>query len=346
MRNNNILRTVCAILVVGLVVGAIAIGIWKLAGNRKSGEEVDVLATNFIGYDLARAVVGDTGVKVSMLLKPGAEMHDFEPTPEDIIKIREADLFIYVGGESDEWVEELLDNNEIPEEKVLRLMDLVDVKEEELVEGMEEEHEDEEGHEHADEKHVDEEHADEEEHERTDGEVEYDEHVWTSPVNAMKMVDGIREKLATIYPEKAEAFARNAEEYNARLMDIDRKIREVVAEGARKELIFGDRFPFRYFVDEYGLDYYAAFQGCSEQTEASSQTIAYLIDKAKAEGVKVILKIELTSDKLAQTIADEVGAKVLTLNAAHNISQEDFEHGVTYAEIMEGNLEALREALE
>jgi zinc transport system substrate-binding protein len=347
---------VCAILIVGLVVGAVAVGIWKLAGNRKSGGEVDVLATNFIGYDLARAVVGDAGVEASMLLKPGAEMHDFEPTPEDIIKIREADLFVYVGGESDEWVEEMLSDNEISKDKVLRLMDLVEVKEEELVEGMEEGHEDEDGHEHADEKHadgghedeehVDEEHADKEEHEHTDGEVEYDEHVWTSPVNAMKMVDGVREKLATIYPEKAEAFARNAEEYNARLMEIDRKIREAVAEGARKELIFGDRFPFRYFVDEYGLDYYAAFPGCSEQTEASSQTIAFLIDKAKAEGVKVILKIELTSDKLAQTIADEVGAKVLTLNAAHNISQKDFERGVTYAEIMEGNIKVLREALE
>ena len=331
------LRAVCAILIVGLVVGAAAVGIWKLAGNQKSGEEVDVLTTNFIGYDLARAVVGDAGVEVSMLLKPGAEMHDFEPTPEDIIKIREADLFIYVGGESDEWVEEMLVDNEISEEKVLRLMDLVEVKEEELVEGMEEGH----GHEY-----VDEEHVDGEGHEDTDGEVEYDEHVWTSPVNAVKMVDGVREKLATIYPEKAETFERNAEEYNARLMDIDRKIREVVAEGARKELIFGDRFPFRYFVDEYGLDYYAAFPGCSEQTEASSQTIAFLIDKAKTEGVKVILKIELTSDKLAQTIADEAGAKVMTLNAAHNISQEDFERGVTYAEIMEGNLEVLREALE
>ena len=340
------LRVVCAILIVGLVVGAAAVGIWKLAGNRKSGGEVDVLSTNFIGYDLARAVVGDAGVEVSMLLKPGAEMHDFEPTPEDIIKIREADLFIYVGGESDEWVEEMLDNNEISEEKVLRLMDLVDVKEEELVEGMEEDYEDEEGHEHADGEYVDEEHADEEEHEHADGEVEYDEHVWTSPVNVMKMVDGAREKLAMIYPEKRETFERNAEEYNARLMDIDRKIREVVTESARKELIFGDRFPFRYFVDEYGLDYYAAFPGCSEQTEASSQTIAFLIDKAKAEGVKVILKIELTSDKLAQTIADEAGAKVMTLNAAHNISQEDFERGVTYAEIMEGNLEVLREALE
>lgn len=316
------LRVVCAILIVGLVAGAAAVGIWKLAGNQKSGEEVDVLSTNFIGYDLARAVVGDAGVEVSMLLKPGAEMHDFEPTPEDIIKIREADLFIYVGGESDEWVEELLDDNEISEEKVLRLMDLVEVKEEELVEGMKEDHED------------------------VDGEVEYDEHVWTSPVNAMKMVDGVREKMATIYPEKRETFERNAEEYNVRLKDIDRKIREVVTEGARKELIFGDRFPFRYFVDEYGLDYYAAFPGCSEQTEASSQTIAFLIDKAKAEGAKVILKIELTSDKLAQTIADEVGAKVLTLNAAHNISQEDFERGVTYAEIMEGNLEVLREVLE
>ena len=231
-------------------------------------------------------------------------------------------MFIYVGGESDGWVEEMLSENEIPEEKVLKLMDLVDVKKEELVEGMEEVHED------------------------MEGEVEYDEHVWTSPVNAIKMVDGAREKLATIYPEKAKVFGRNAEEYNVRLMDIDRKIREVVAESARKELIFGDRFPFRYFVDEYGLDYYAAFPGCSEQTEASSQTIAYLIDKAKTEGVKVILKIELTSDKLAQTIADEAGAKVMTLNAAHNISQEDFERGVTYAEIMEGNIEVLREALE
>lgn len=340
------LRVVCAILIVGLVAGVAAVGIWKLAGNRKSGEEVDVLSTNFIGYDLARAVVGDAGVEMSMLLKPGAEMHDFEPTPEDIIKIREADLFIYVGGESDEWVEELLDDNEVSEEKVLRMMDLVDVKEEELVEGMEDGHEDEEGYEHADEEHADEEYADEEEHEHTDGEVEYDEHVWTSPVNAMKMVDGVREKLATIHPEKRETFERNAEEYNARLADIDRKIREVVAKGVRKELIFGDRFPFRYFVDEYGLDYYAAFPGCSEQTEANSQTIAFLIDKAKAEGVKVILKIELTSDKLAQTVADEAGAKVMTLNAAHNISQEDFERGVTYAEIMEGNLEVLREALE
>ena len=310
-----------------------------------------MLSTNFIGYDLARAVVGDAGVEVSMLLKPGAEMHDFEPTPEDIIKIREADLFIYVGGESDEWVEELLSDNEISKDKVLRLMDLVEVKEEELVEGMEEGHEDEEGHEHADGEHEDGghedgEHADEEEHEHTDGEVEYDEHVWTSPVNAMRMVDGVREKLVMTYPEKREAFERNAEEYNARLMDVDRKIREVVAESARKELIFGDRFPFRYFVDEYGLDYYAAFPGCSEQTEASSQTIAFLINKAKADEVKVILKIELTSDKLAQTIADEVGAKVMTLNAAHNISQEDFERGVTYAEIMEGNIEVLREALE
>ena len=346
MRDNRVLRVVCAILIVGLVVGAAAVGIWKLAGNQKSGEEVDVLSTNFIGYDLARAVVGDAGVEVSMLLKPGAEMHDFEPTPEDIIKIREADLFIYVGGESDEWVEELLSDNEISKDKVLRLMDLVEVKKEELVEGMEEDYEDEEGHEHADEEHEDGGHEDEEEHEHTDGEVEYDEHVWTSPVNAMKMVDGVREKLATIYPEKRETLERNAEEYNARLMDIDRKIREVVAEGARKELIFGDRFPFRYFVDEYGLDYYAAFPGCSEQTEASSQTIAFLINKAKTEGVKVILKIELTSDKLAQTIADEVGAKVMTLNAAHNISQEDFECGVTYAEIMEGNIEVLREALE
>ncbi|MBR3323028.1 zinc ABC transporter substrate-binding protein, partial [Candidatus Saccharibacteria bacterium] len=287
---------------------------------------------NFIGYDFARAVTGDK-TKVAMLLKPGVEMHDFEPTPEDIINIKKADLFIYVGGESDEWVEDLLKDNEISEDKTLRLMDLVEVKEEELSEGMEEH-----GHE-------SEEAPGEHKHEHNEDKAEHDEHIWTSPINAIKLVNGIKDKLSNIYPENGTIYAKNADAYTSHLSNIDQRIRDIIANSHKKELIFGDRFPFRYFVDEYGLDYYAAFPGCSEQTEASSKTIAFLINKAKSDNIKTILKIELTSDSLAKSIANEAGAKVMTLSAAHNISSVDFDKGITYADIMEDNIEVLKEAL-
>ena len=312
---NKVLKTLSSIALIALILGTSIFIITKFANNKNSAR---IISSNFIGYDFARAVTGDKS-EISMLLKPGAEAHDFEPTPEDIINIKNADLFIYVGGKSDEWIENLLEDNEIPAEKTLRLMDLVEVKEEELSEGMED-------HSHED-------------HE------EYDEHIWTSPLNAIQLVNGIKTKLSTIHPENKSTYIQNADSYTSHLLAIDQKIRGVVSSSAKKELIFGDRFPFRYFVDEYDLGYYAAFPGCSEQTEASSQTIAFLIDKAKTDNIKTILKIELTSDKLAKTIAEEAGAKVLTLNAAHNISKEDFESGLTYADIMETNIDVLKEAL-
>ena len=315
---NKVLKTLNGITIIALILGASIFAITKIANNKNSAR---IISSNFIGYDFARAVTGDKS-EISMLLKPGAEAHDFEPTPEDIINIKNADLFIYVGGESDEWIENLLEGNEIPAEKTLRLMDLVEVKEEELSEGMEEH-----------------------DHEASETHEEYDEHIWTSPVNAIKLVNGTKDKLSKIHPEKEGIYTKNANAYISRLLAIDQKIRDVVSSSAKKELIFGDRFPFRYFVDEYDLGYYAAFPGCSEQTEASSQTIAFLIDKVKTDGIKTILKIELTSDKLAKTITEETGAKVLTLNAAHNISKEDFESGLTYADIMEANIDVLKEAL-
>ena len=326
---NRLPKIIGGALIVVLIVGVCIFAITKLSQNKKT---TNIIATNFIGYDFARAVTGDK-TKVSMLLKPGVEMHDFEPTPEDIINIKKADLFIYVGGESDKWVKDLLKDNEISEGKTLRLMDLVEVKEEELSEGME-------GH-----GHVSEEATGEHEHEHNEDKTEYDEHIWTSPVNAIKLVNAIKDKLSNIYPENETIYAKNANAYTSHLSNIDQRIRDIIANGHKKELIFGDRFPFRYFVDEYGLDYYAAFPGCSEQTEASSQTIAFLANKAKTSNVNTILKIELTSDKLAKSIADEVGASVMVLNAAHNISSDDFENGVTYADIMEGNIEVLKEAL-
>ncbi len=312
-------KKIGGILAIALILSVSVFAVVKLSRDKKM---TNVVSSSFVGYDFARAVTGDK-TEISMLLKPGAEMHDYEPTPEDIINIKNADLFIYVGGESDKWVEDLLKDNEIPEEKTLRLMDLVEVKEEELSEGMEE-------------------HESEEDHEE---EVEYDEHIWTSPINAIKLVNGIKDKLSKIHPENENVYMENADDYTARLTDIDQKIRDVVASSNKRELIFGDRFPFRYFVDEYGLDYYAAFPGCSEQTEASSKTITFLINKAKSDNIKTILKIELTSDKLAKNIADETGAKVMTMNAVHNISSEDFDNGVTYVDIMEKNIEVLKEAL-
>lgn len=299
---------ICLITFIGYLI------ITKTSNDKKSST---IISSNFIGYDFARAVTGDSS-SISMLLAPGSEAHTFEPTPEDIINIKNADLFIYVGGESEDWVNDLLENSEIPREKTIRLMDFIEAKEEKFPEGMEQ--------------------GDEEE-------IEYDEHIWTSPINAIELIDAIKDKLSTIHPEARDTYAKNASSYNSRLLAIDQEFRDIIEHSHKKELIFGDRFPFRYFVDEYGLDYYAAFPGCSEQTEASSQTIAFLINKAKSDHINTILKIELTSDKLANTIANEANAKVLVLNAAHNISKEDFDNGLTYADIMENNTKILEEAL-
>lgn len=289
-----------------------------------------IIATSFVGYDFAHAVTGDSS-NLTMLLSPGVDLHHFEPTPEDIVNIKKADLFIYNGGESDQWVEELLKDNEIPESKTLRMMDYVELKLEEEVEGMEEEY----GHEN---------HEEHEDHDE-DEEPEYDEHIWTSPSNAIKILEAIKDKLIKLYPEHKEVYSEHFKTYVDRLQSIDEQFRKLVKSNPKKPLVFADRFPFRYFVDEYGLDYYAAFPGCSDETEASSATIAFLVNKVKQENLNVVLKIELTSDKLARTITEETGAKILELNSAHNISKADFDRGVTYADIMENNLKVLEEAL-
>ena len=323
--NHKIIKIISGV----AIILAIGVGIFIATKNPIDKKTTSIVTSSFIGYDFVRAVTNDVS-NISMLLRPGAETHDYEPTPEDIIGIKNADLFIYVGGESDEWVKELLRNNGISEENTMRLMDLVELKEEELSEGME--------------KHSSE-HVHQDEYRHDEKEIEYDEHIWTSPLNAIKLVNKIKDKLSNIYPENESQYAKNASIYVTRLANIDQSFREVVLKGNKKELIFGDRFPFRYFVDEYNLNYYAAFPGCSEQTEASSKTVAFLIDKVKMDDIRVILKIELTSDKLASTIANESGAKVMELHAAHNISQKDFDSGLTYADIMENNLKVLEEAL-
>lgn len=303
------------ILLICLLIVLIATG----CGREKSKAKYTIIATSFPGYDFARAITKDVkDVEVKMLLKPGSESHDYEPTPQDIIDIENCDMFIYVGGESDSWIDGILNDIDTSKVKIIKLMDLVDVIEEEHVEGMEDDE---------------------------DEEIEYDEHVWTNPRNAIEIIEKLRDEIIVIDYENAANYIVNSDNYIKAIQDIDIKIREVIKKSKRKELIFGDRFPILYFVKEYELDYYAAFKGCSEQSEASAKTISFLIDKVKKDDIPVVFHIELSNGNIANAIASETGAKVLEFHTAHNISQKDFDNGLTYVDIMKKNIEMLKEAL-
>ena len=287
--------------------------------NNKNNK-LTIIASSFPGYDFARAITKDSNnIEVKMLLNPGTEMHNYEPTPQDIIKINNSKMFIYVGGDSDEWINDIIGDIDTSKTKLVKLMDLVNVVEEEHVKGMEVEDEEE--------------------------ETEYDEHVWTSPKNAITIINKIKDIIIDIDKDNQNLYENNALNYINKLNVIDNEIKNIVNNGIRKEIIIGDRFPFRYFTDEYNLSYYAAFPGCSEQTEASAKTISFLIDKVKNDNIPVIFHIELSKGNIAKTISEETGAKVLEFNSAHNISQKDFDRGVTYIDIMNNNIKALKEAL-
>lgn len=323
-------------------------------GLKKDGKndgKLKVVATIFPQYDFLRQIGGDK-IDLKMLLTPGAESHSFEPTPKDIKAVKDADLFVYVGGDSDSWVEEILEGVDKDKLKTVTLMDTVKTVPEETVEGMQEEH-DHEGHHHDEdsdhekdsEHHEDSDKHHEHEHDKDKEDVELDEHVWTSPKNAIEIVKKLSDELGALDPENKDYFKKNADEYIKKLEGLDGQFKEVVENGKRKEIIFGDRFPFRYFVDAYGLKYYAAFPGCSTDTEASANTVAFLIDKIKTDKIPVVFHIELSNTKMAESISEATGAKIMQLNAVHNVSKEDFEKGVTYLDLMTKNLDALKEAL-
>lgn len=285
-------------------------------------EKVSVVCTNFPEYDFVRQIAGDS-VNLTMLLKPGAESHSYEPTPQDMIAIQNCSLFVYVGGDSDEWVAEILDSIDQSDMKTVKLMDCVETLEEELVEGMEPE----------------EEGAEEEEA------PEMDEHVWTAPANAMLIVQKLSDILCEIDPENRGTYEQNTAAYLGDLQALDDEFREVVDSAARKEIIVGDRFPFRYFCEEFGLTYYAAFPGCSTHTEENPAAITFLINKVKEDAIPVVFHIELSNEQMCDSICEATGAKKALLNAVHNVSEEEFSAGATYLSLMEHNVEALREAL-
>jgi zinc transport system substrate-binding protein len=282
-------------------------------------QRLSVVTTIFAPYDFVRAIAGDR-IDLTMLLKPGAESHSYEPTPQDIITIQNSDIFIYVGGESDEWVEEVLESLDDTKTEIITLMDCVDVVEEEIVEGMEEEEEEEEG-------------------------IAYDEHVWTSPANAKRVVEKISGAIRAADPENAGFYRDNTDSYLRELDALDAAFRSVTGSAKRRTLVFGDRFPFRYFADAYNLNYFAAFPGCSTETECSAATIAFLINKVKEEKIPVVFHIEFSNGRIADAICEATGARKQLLHSAHNISRDDLAAGVTYVDIMKRNAETLRGAL-
>lgn len=314
--------------------------------NTEENKKISVVATIFPQYDFVRQIAGEN-VELKMLLKPGEETHSYEPTPQDIIAIQNSDLFIYVGGENDAWVEDILESMPDNGRKTLKLVDCVDTVEEEHVEGMKEER----GHDHdEDDAEHEEDEEDHEEHgqhgqEDTHSVHEIDEHVWTSPVNAIKIVEQIKEELCEIDSKNASAYEENAEAYVAQLKELDQEFQDVVDHSKRKLMIFGDRFPFRYFAEAYDLDYYAAFSGCASDTEPSAATMAFLINKVQDEKINTILKMELSNENIAKAIAEATNADVKEFYSCHNLTAEQFENGETYLSLMEKNVETLREVL-
>lgn len=342
-----------------VVAGFLALGsltACNSAGAKGNGK-LQIVTTIFPEYDWVMNVLGDkaSDADVTMLLDNGVDLHSFQPTAADIMKISSCDLFIYVGGESDEWVEDALKE---AVNKNMIVIDLLDelgdvVKEEELVEGMqgedEEDHDHDHDHEH-DEDHDHEDHDEDHEHEHhhEEGEVEYDEHVWLSLRNAQVLVKSISDALQKIDSANADTYKKNADSYIESLKALDADYKAAVDAASTKTILFGDRFPFRYMVDDYGLTYYAAFVGCSAESEASFETITFLSKKVDELSLPVVLTIEGRDKRIAETIIENTASKtqkVLTLDSMQSVSSSDVKNGTTYISIMESNLSVLKEAL-
>ena len=274
--------------------------------------KLQIVCTSFPAYDFAREIAADRA-ELTLLIKPGSEVHSYEPTPKDMIRIQESDLFICNGGESEQWAKTLI----TPELNTIYMMDCVDTVEE-SADGI---------------------------YNAEDGEPELDEHVWTSPLNAIKISEEICNVLCKLDTDNAEAYKTNFTAYKAQLMALDREFRQVIKNSGKHTLVFADRFPMRYFALEYGLDCYAAFPGCSSETEPSAKTVAYLIDRVREDKIPAVLYMEFSNQKMADVICEDTGCKKLPFYSAHSVSAEQFEQGVSYLDLMRINLNSLKEAL-
>lgn len=307
-------------IIAAVIMLAAAVGLGGCADRVESDDgKLKIVTTIFPQYDFARQIGGDR-VELSMLVTPGGESHAYEPSPQDITAVKNCDIFICAGGESDVWTGKILDAIGTEDIAVIRMMDCVDVVEEEHVEGM------------------------------VEGvfgveEEEYDEHVWTSLRNAQAISQAIGEKMIELDTENAEFYRENLDNYVGRLKVLDEEYGEAVECAENKVLIFGDRFPFRYLFRDYGLEYYAAFPGCSTSTDVSASNVAFLINKVKEFSAPAVYYVEFSAGRVADTIGSETGAETLLFHSCHTVSKEEFEKGVTYEMLMRNNLEVLKRGL-
>lgn len=309
-----------------LLAAAVALPLCACAPAGEDAEDgrLQVVCSLFPYYDFVREI-GGVYVSPHLLVAAGREAHSFEPTPMDVIRVSRADVFVYNGGEGEQWVDEILDSagENIP--TVLRMMDYADTLTEEPLAA-----------------HADHDHAD---HDHDSDDIEYDEHIWTSPVQAMKLCGAICDALCAADPAHAAAYRSNLQEYLGQLAELDAAFRQVCGEKKRSLLVFGDRFPLLYFCREYGLDYRAAFHGCSSDTEPSLYTLKFLIDRVNEQDIPVVYALELSSRKVADAIAETTGAKVETFYSCQTVSQADWAAGEGYVSLMRRNVAALREGI-
>ena len=299
--------------------------------NNENNTKLSVVTTIFPEYDWVRQILGENqaNVDLTMLLDKGVDLHSYQPSADDMVKISKCDLFVYVGGESDAWVDDALKSAQNKNMKVINLLDVLgnSVKEEEQVEGMQAEKEEEEGEEEG---------------------PEYDEHVWLSLKNAKTLCSSIADALCELESKNADVYKKNLNEYTKNLDALDKEYQQAVNGAKYDTLVFGDRFPFRYMVDVYSLKYYAAFVGCSAETEASFQTIKFLANKVDELGVTTVLTIEDPKHKIAQTVVEntkEKNQKILALNSMQSVTSDDVKNGETYLNVMQSNLDVLKQAL-
>lgn len=293
----------------------------SVSQTEPDSKKLNVVCTIFPQYDFCREIAGDK-IDLTLLLDSKTDLHSFEPTSEDILKISKCDLFINIGGESDDWAQDVIKSAQNDSLTVLSLMDTVETHEEEALEGQQAEEDEEKEHEH-----------------------EQDEHIWTSLKNANLMAQAITDKLCALDKDNAEAYKANCEAYTKKLSDLEKQYADTISGAKTKTLLFADRFPFRYLAEDYGLTCYAAFSGCSAQTEASFETMAFLVNKVKEENLNYILMIDGSDGSVAESVSRQSGAGIKTLNSCQSVPPEDIENGVSYLSIMLDNLAVLREVL-
>ena len=346
----NIMKRIISIILVFLLLATVVTGCTQTANqdNASAEKKLSVVCTIFPQYDWAREILGSKAdnIDLTLLMDSGVDLHNYQPSVDDIVKISTCDLFIYVGGESDEWVDAVLTEASNPNMIVINLLDALgdSVKTEEIIEGMEEDHDHDD---HKDDDHKDDDNDDGHDHDHAE-EAVYDEHVWLSLKNAEVFCSVIADALSLLDAGNAGEYERNLASYTEKLSALDAEYQTAVNAASVGTLLFGDRFPFRYFADSYGLSYHAAFPGCSAETEASFETVIFLAGKADELGLHTIMVTESTDQSIAKTIINNTTDKnqqILALDSMQSVKASDVNSGTTYLSIMESNLNVLKEAL-